>query len=71
MGFRSVLHVDVRDRVGEYTMSVLKHAVAVEGAKVGFDSLFPEMLLVYGPRRYSPEFLEVFTPNAFCFLLRW
>jgi len=70
-GFRFVLWVDVWDRVGEYAMSVLKQAVAVEKAKVGFGSLFPKPLLVYSPRRYSPEFLEDFTPNGYCGWLHW
>jgi len=70
-GFRLVFRVDVWDCVGEYAMMVLKHAVAAERAKVGFDSHFPEPLLVYTPRRSVPEFLEDFVPNSFCQWLRW
>jgi len=44
--FRLVLCVDVWDRVGEYAKQVLKQAVVVERAEVGFDGLFPEPLLV-------------------------
>jgi len=70
-GFRLVLWVDVWDFAGEYAMSVLRQAVAVEKASVGFDSLFPEPLLVYSPRRHAPEFLEDFIPNSACGWLQW
>lgn len=69
--FRLVFHVDVWDRVGEYTMRVLKQAVAAEKAGVGFDSRFPEPLLVYSPRRHSPEFLEEFSPHSYYGWLPW
>ena len=71
-GFRLVLLVDVWDRVGDYAMLlVLKQAIAEQKARVGFDGPFPEPLLIYSPRRYSPEFLEDFTPNTYCKWLRW
>jgi len=51
---------------------VLKHAIAVQKAEVGFDGHFPEPSLVYSPRRYSPEFLEDFFPGpAVCPHLSW
>ena len=69
--FRLVLCIDVWGRMGEYAVRVVKHAVAVEEAEVGFDSHFPEPLVVYSPRRYSAEFLEDFVPNSACAWLPW
>jgi len=52
-------------------MGVLKEAIAVEKAEVGFDFLFPEPLLVYSLRRGVPEFMEDFSPCAFYRGLMW
>jgi len=68
-----VLHVD-GGPLGwcrKYTMQMLRDAVTAEKAEVGFDSLFPEPLLVYSPRRYSLELLEDFCPHSFCARLPW
>jgi len=56
--------VNVWDRVGEDAMRVLKRVIVVEKAKAGRDSLFPEPLLVYGPQRWGPEFLEDYTLSS-------
>jgi len=64
--FRLVLWVDVWDRVGEYSVQVLKRAVELKGMEVGFENLFPEPFLVYTPRRFGPEFLEDFAPGDRC-----
>lgn len=48
--FQLVLCADVWDGVKGYTTLVLKRAVAGEKAKVGFDGIFPELLVVYSPR---------------------
>lgn len=53
--FRLVLCADVWERVREYSVRVLKAAVAAEEAKVGFDSIFPEPLVVYRPRASRPN----------------
>lgn len=70
-GFQLVLCVDVWDRVGEYAVQILKQDVAAEESEVGFDSHFPEPLLVYSPRRYVAEFLEDFVPRSRCTWLPW
>jgi len=69
--FRLALRVDVWDRVGGYAVWILRQAVAIEKAEVGFDCLFPEPLLVYTPRRCIYESLEDFTPNTLSPWLRW
>ena len=53
--FRLVLCADVWDRVGEYSVRVLKEAVAAEKARRGFDNIFPEPLVVYSPRASRPK----------------
>jgi len=53
-GFQLVLCADVWDRVVEYTVQVLKQAVAVEKANGGFGGLFSEPLVVSTPRRSPP-----------------
>ena len=62
--FRLVLCVDVLDCMGGYAMQVLERAIAAEKAKGGFDSLFPEPLLIYRPRRFYPRFSEDFTAGS-------
>ena len=51
--FRSVLCADVRDVVGKYSAGVLKSAVAAQKARRGFDSTFPEPLVIYSSRASS------------------
>jgi len=58
-GFRLVLCADVWDRVVEYTVGVLKRAVAAEEVKGGFDGHFSEPLVVCTPRRSPAEFSEM------------
>ena len=55
-GFQLVLCADVWDRIGRYSMRMLREAVAAEMAKGGFDDVFSEPLVVYSPResRYDP-----------------
>ena len=48
--FRLVLCADVRYRVGEYTVQMLREAIAAEKAERGFDVFFPEPLVIYNPR---------------------
>ena len=62
--FRLVLRVDVWDRVGKYTMGVLKQAVAAEGEWEGVENPFSEPLVIYSPRRSGPIFLEDFTAGS-------
>ena len=57
-GFQLVLCLDVWDRVGEYTMQMLKMAVAAEKAKRGFDDTFPEPLVTYSPRGSPRQLME-------------
>ena len=47
--FRLVLCVDVWDNVGEYSVRMLKEAVATEKAKGGFDDLSSEPVVPYSP----------------------
>lgn len=53
--FRLVLCVDVWDRVGRYSVRVLKGAVAAEKARNGFDDVFPEPAVIYSPRAFRPK----------------
>ena len=62
--FRLVLRVDVWDRVGKYTMGVLKQAVTAEGEWEGVENTFSEPLVIYSPRRSGPIFLEDFTAGS-------
>ena len=48
--FRLVLCVDVWDHVGEYTVKVVKQAVAAEKAAGRLDYLLSEPMVVYSPR---------------------
>ena len=48
--FRLVLCADVRYRVVEYTVQVLREAIAAEKAERGFDVFFPEPLVIHNPR---------------------
>ena len=50
--FQLVLCVDVWDRVGDYTMGVMRRAVAEEKAAGRLDSLLSEPVVVYNPRGY-------------------
>ena len=50
--FRLVLCADVWDRVGEYTVGVLKQAVAAERAAKRLDYLPLEPLAVYVPQTH-------------------
>ena len=63
-GFRLVLCANVWDRVVEYTMRVLKQAVAVEKAKGGFYGPIFEPLLIYSPRRFAPVLAEIWCSGA-------
>ena len=56
-GFQLVLCADVWDRVGRYSMRMLREAVAAEMVKGGFDDIFSEPLVVYSPREscYNPR----------------
>jgi len=49
--FRLVLSAEVWDPVGEYSVRMLKEAIAVEKADGGFDSFFSEPSVTYSPRR--------------------
>jgi len=57
-GFQLVLCLDVWDSVGEYTMRMLKMAVAAEEAKRGFGDTFPEPLVTYSPRGSPRQLME-------------
>ena len=56
--FQLVLCLDVWDSVGEYTMRMLKMAVAAEKAKRGFDDAFPEPLVTISPRGSPRQLME-------------
>ena len=48
--FRLELCAEVCGGAEEYTMQVLRWAVAVEGEQRGFDDIFPEPLVFCSPR---------------------
>ena len=48
--FQLVVCADTWDVVGEYTVGVLKQAVAAEKVKRGFDGTFLEPLVIHSPR---------------------
>lgn len=50
-GFQLVLCADVWDPVGEFSVRILKAAVADERAKGGFDGFRLEPSVIYCPRR--------------------
>ena len=49
--FRLVLCADVWGAVAEYSVRMLKRAVAAESNNQGFDVLFPEPMVTCNPRR--------------------
>lgn len=51
-----VLRMEVLDRLGECVMRLMEDAVAAERAKRGFDSTFPEPLVIFRPRGSSQDF---------------
>ena len=52
--FQPVLFVEVCDPVGDYSVRMLKEAVADEKAKGGFEGFRSEPVVVYHPQRYFP-----------------
>jgi hypothetical protein len=56
--FQLVLCADVWDSVREYAVQRLRQATTAEKAKGGFDSMFPEPLVVYSPRGSRQELTE-------------
>jgi len=50
--FRLVLCADVWDRMGKYSVGVLKQAIAVEKAERGLGGLPSELSVTYSPRGY-------------------
>jgi hypothetical protein len=59
--FQLVLCAEAWDRVGEYTIGVLKEAVAAEKVKRRFDDTYREPLVTYSPRRSLPQPIETLT----------
>jgi len=53
--FRLVLCADVWGRMGEYSLRVLKEAVAAEKARMEFDGIFLEPLVIHNPRAFRPN----------------
>ena len=49
--FRLVLSAGVWDPVGEYSVRMLKDAIAEEKARGGFDNFLSEPFVTYNPRR--------------------
>jgi hypothetical protein len=56
--FRLVLCLEACDRLREYTMGVLKRAVAAEKAKRRFDDTYRDPLVIYSPRGPCPQMRE-------------
>jgi hypothetical protein len=69
--FQLVFYADVWERVGEYTMGVLKQAVAAEKVKRRFDDTYREPLVIYSPRASRLQKLEYSTPGSYLFDDPW
>ena len=61
-GFQLVLCADTWDCVREYTVGVLKQAVATERAERGFDDTFPEPLVIHSRRGPYYRAMETYAP---------
>jgi len=64
--FQLVLCADTWDGVGEYTVGVLKQAVAAERVKRGFDGTFPEPSVIHSPRGSRHQLMDTWNHGISC-----
>ena len=70
--FQLVLCADVWDRVGEYSVRMLRRVVADEKARGGFGQPLSEPLVTYRPRGSCPHWLEIqFAAGISCYPTAW
>jgi len=61
-GLQLVFCADIWDGVGEYTVGVLKRAMAVEKVKKRLDDAVPEPLIIHSPRGSRHQAMETCDP---------